>query len=48
MASWQNGKSINICLMKWQVGKIASWQNGNLMKLQAHKMANQQNGKLVK
>ncbi len=34
--------------MEWQVGKIASGQNGMLTRWQVDKMGNGQNGKLIK
>jgi hypothetical protein len=57
MASWQNGlqrlqfdkmiyKDYN--LTKWQVNKMASWQNGKLTKFEVDKMAIWQNGKSAK
>ncbi len=43
MASWHNGKLTFGKLTKWQVDKLACWQNGKLTKWQVNKMASWQN-----
>jgi hypothetical protein len=47
LTKWQVDKVTNGKLLKWQVNKIACWQNGNTMIQQVDEMASSQSAKLA-